>query len=53
MANISNDVDGVRVLRYSALLCEKIAPQVVNAAFLLCQDPDAELVKVIFNKSNN
>lgn len=28
VANVSNDVDGVRVLRYATLLCEKIAPQV-------------------------
>jgi len=28
VANVSNDIDGVRVLRYATLLCEKIAPQV-------------------------
>ncbi|KAI3422107.1 hypothetical protein GPALN_012640 [Globodera pallida] len=37
VCDISSDADGVRVLRYSALLCEKITPQVVNAAFLLCE----------------
>nr|CAD2199596.1 unnamed protein product [Meloidogyne enterolobii] len=45
VANVSNDVDGVRVLRYATLLCEKIAPQVVNAAFLLCEDPHSEVLK--------
>ncbi|CAK5116848.1 unnamed protein product [Meloidogyne enterolobii] len=45
VANVSNDVDGVRVLRYATLLCEKIAPQVVNAAFLLCEDPYSEVLK--------
>uniref|UniRef100_A0A915ME92 Uncharacterized protein n=1 Tax=Meloidogyne javanica TaxID=6303 RepID=A0A915ME92_MELJA len=33
------------VLRYATLLCEKIAPQVVNAAFLLCEDPHSEVLK--------
>lgn len=42
---MSTDVDGVRVLRYSAFLCEKLAPQVVNAAFLLCEKPNSEYVK--------
>ena len=28
VTNVSHDVDGVRVLRYATLLCEKIAPQV-------------------------
>ena len=41
VCDMSNDVDGVRVLRYSALLCEKIAPQVINAAELLCEKPDS------------
>ncbi|KAL7073233.1 hypothetical protein ACQ4LE_007132 [Meloidogyne hapla] len=45
VANVSNDVGGVRVLRYATLLCEKIAPQVVNAAFLLCEDPQSEVLK--------
>src|SRR4051794_37021738 len=30
VCEMSNDVDGVRVLRYAALLCEKIAPQVIR-----------------------
>ncbi|KAL3101300.1 hypothetical protein niasHT_028056 [Heterodera trifolii] len=45
VCDTSSDVDGVRVLRYSALLCEKIAPQVVNAAFLLCEKPESVPMK--------
>lgn len=28
VSEMSNDADGVRILRYAALLCEKLAPQV-------------------------
>ncbi|KAI1719528.1 vinculin family domain-containing protein [Ditylenchus destructor] len=45
VCDMSNDSDGVRVLRYAALLCEKIAPQVVNAAFLLCEKPNSPVVQ--------
>uniref|UniRef100_A0A915D7P2 Uncharacterized protein n=1 Tax=Ditylenchus dipsaci TaxID=166011 RepID=A0A915D7P2_9BILA len=45
VCDMSNDTDGVRVLRYAALLCEKVAPQVVNAAFLLCEKPNSTVVQ--------
>ncbi|MFH4980926.1 hypothetical protein AB6A40_007635 [Gnathostoma spinigerum] len=36
VCRMSNNEDGIRVLQYAALLVDKIAPQVVNAAHLLC-----------------
>ncbi|EFO20478.2 catenin [Loa loa] len=32
---MSNNEDGIRVIRYAAIIIDKLAPQVVNAAFLL------------------
>ncbi|VDN52099.1 unnamed protein product [Dracunculus medinensis] len=36
VCQMSNNEDGVRAVRYAAILVEKLAPQVVNAAHLLC-----------------
>uniref|UniRef100_F1KVE0 Protein humpback-1 n=1 Tax=Ascaris suum TaxID=6253 RepID=F1KVE0_ASCSU len=36
VCQMSNNEDGIRIVRYAAIQVDKLAPQVVNAAHLLC-----------------
>ncbi|KAH7710192.1 catenin [Aphelenchoides avenae] len=45
VCEMSNDVEGVRLTRYAAQLCELLAPQVVNAAQLLCEKKDSPVLQ--------
>ncbi|KHJ84658.1 hypothetical protein OESDEN_15626 [Oesophagostomum dentatum] len=42
---MSSDVEGVRIIRYTANQLKKLAPQVVNAAHLLCVRGDSKVAQ--------
>ncbi|CAJ0588735.1 unnamed protein product [Cylicocyclus nassatus] len=42
---MSSDVEGVRIIRYTANQLKKLAPQVVNAAHLLCARGDSKIAQ--------
>ncbi|WKY13994.1 hypothetical protein Q1695_004655 [Nippostrongylus brasiliensis] len=42
---MSSDVEGVRIIRYTANQLRKLAPQVVNAAHLLCARADSKIAQ--------
>ncbi|CAI4225142.1 unnamed protein product [Auanema sp. JU1783] len=42
---MSTDLEGIRVIRYTADSLEKLAPEVANAAHLLCAQGDSEVAK--------
>ncbi|KIH53840.1 hypothetical protein ANCDUO_16019 [Ancylostoma duodenale] len=42
---MSSDVEGVRIIRYTANQLRKLAPQVVNAAHLLCARGDSKVAQ--------
>ncbi|KAE9549058.1 hypothetical protein FO519_007729 [Halicephalobus sp. NKZ332] len=44
VCDMSSDKDANSIVRYAALCCETLAPQVVNAAILLCEKPDSQVI---------
>uniref|UniRef100_A0A7E4ZTX2 Vinculin n=1 Tax=Panagrellus redivivus TaxID=6233 RepID=A0A7E4ZTX2_PANRE len=45
VCEMSSDQDANRIVRYAALCCETLAPQVVNAALLLAEKPNSAVAK--------
>lgn len=42
---MSNNEEGIKMIKYAALQVEKLAPQVVNAARLLCARVDSKVAQ--------
>jgi catenin alpha len=45
VCQMSNNEEGIKMIKYAAMQVEKLAPQVVNAARLLCARADSKVAQ--------